>query len=73
MQAQPDFEALQGGAMSVEDFSDEPDAGVEPLEAEEEEDLGVEPLDAESEEAALEDLEDEWEDEEAQGAAGEEA
>jgi hypothetical protein len=45
--------------MTDEDFRDDPDAGVEPLEAEDEE-AGVEPLGGD-EEAARE----EWEDEEA--------
>ena len=48
--------------MSTEDFRDDPDAGVEPLDAEDEE-AGVEPLDTELDEDA--DLEEEWEDEEA--------
>jgi hypothetical protein len=48
--------------MTDEDFLDEP--GLEPLDAEDE-DAGVEPLD--DEETLLEELEDEWEDEEAFG------
>jgi hypothetical protein len=49
-------------AMSAEDFRDDPDAGVEPLDGEDEE-AGVEPLEAELDEDAG--LEDEWGDEEA--------
>ena len=49
--------------MSTEDFHDEPDAGVEPLEPEDEE-AAVEPL-GEDDSATLEELEGEWEDEEA--------
>jgi hypothetical protein len=66
-------------AMSAEDFRDDPDAGVEPLDAENEQ-AGVEPLDVEDEEAGIEplnpeqdenaELEGEWEDEEAHGGGG---
>ena len=65
--------------MSAEDFRDDPDPGVEPLEVEDEE-AGVEPLEVEDEEAGVEpldaeqdedaELEDEWEDEEAHGGGG---
>lgn len=51
-------------ALSPEDFRDDPDAGVEPLEPEPE-DVGVEPLDDDGD--ILEELEQEWEDEEAHG------
>jgi hypothetical protein len=66
-------------AMNPEDFRDDPDAGVEPLDAEDEE-AGVARLDAEDEEAGVEpldaeqdedtELEDEWEDEGAPGGGG---
>jgi hypothetical protein len=48
--------------MAAEDFQDDPDAGVEPLEPEHD-DLGVEPLGGEDE--SVEELEEEWADEEA--------
>lgn len=52
--------------MTAEDFRDEPDAAVEPLDPEDEQ-AGVEPL-SDDEEAALEELEEEWEEEEASGS-----
>ena len=50
--------------MSDEDFHDDPDAGVDPLEPAHEE-VGIEPLEPDDEGAILEELENEWEDEEA--------
>ena len=50
--------------MSDEDFHDDPDAGVDPLEPVHE-DVGIEPLEPDDEGAILEELENEWEDEEA--------
>jgi hypothetical protein len=56
----------EAAEMTAEDFRDEPDAAVEPLDPEDEQ-AGVEPL-SDDEEAALEELEEEWEEEEASGS-----
>ena len=50
--------------MSDEDFHDDPDAGVDPLEPVNEE-AAIEPVEPDDEGAVLEELEDEWEEDEA--------